>query len=123
VRRHVFIDRGSTDVDAELQSFAVDPGRAPKRIGGIGDTHCHGSTAEFPTLRFVCRHGISTYSARTSENWRVRTNNGLRLYYRQGVHNAGCNPIEASENQPTELAERKPHRRFSSQNCELVAQR
>jgi len=34
--RHLLCDRGLSDVDAELEQFAVDPRRAPKRVG---DTH------------------------------------------------------------------------------------
>ena len=30
---HIFGDRGLTNVDAELEEFAVDPGSAPQRIG------------------------------------------------------------------------------------------
>ena len=31
--RHVSADRGLADLDAELEQFAVDAGRAPERVG------------------------------------------------------------------------------------------
>src|ERR1700758_4946178 len=47
----------------------------------------------------------------------------LRLDDQQGVQNAGCKPIKSRENEPVELAEQKPLRRFSSQHIDLVARR
>ena len=44
------------------------------------------------------------------------TDNGLRLNDYQGIHNARRNPIEAGRNQPIEIAEGEPLRRFSSQH-------
>jgi hypothetical protein len=44
-----------------------------------------------------------------------------RLGDHQGVQNAGCKPIKARENEPVEIAENKPLRRFSAEHIELVA--
>jgi hypothetical protein len=47
----------------------------------------------------------------------------LRLDDHQGVQNAGFKPIKARENEPVEIAENKPLRRFSAQHIKLAAQR
>src|SRR5450631_3772652 len=41
---HIFGDRGLTNVDAELEEFAVNPGSTPHRIG---ETHCPDQLANF----------------------------------------------------------------------------
>jgi hypothetical protein len=50
----------------------------------------------------------------------VPADNGLRLDTHQAVQNAGCKPIKARENEPVEIAENKPLRRFSAEHIELV---
>jgi hypothetical protein len=46
--RHIFSDRGLTNVDAELEEFAVDPRRAPQRLARLTSwISCRISSATF----------------------------------------------------------------------------
>jgi hypothetical protein len=55
--RHISGDRGLTQIDAEFEQFAVDPGSAPKRVG---EAHVVDQLADFERDLSVCRQESDT---------------------------------------------------------------
>ena len=117
---HTFGDRGLTHIDAELEEFAVDPGRAPQRVGKahipdqLADSKWDLRSA-YPRARLP--------SPEQAKPGPVPADNRLWFDDHQGVQNVGRDPIEARKNEAVEIAENNPLWRFSVQHIELVAER
>ena len=98
----------------------MDPGSAPQ---WIGQAHIEDQLADFQRHLRPAAAAPRLPSPEQAETGAMPTDNGLRLYDRQGVQDAWRNLIEAGENQTIDIAESEPLRRFPSQHVELLAQR
>src|SRR6202023_1236003 len=117
--RHVFRHARLPDIDTELEELSVDPRRTPKRVGKA-------DLADQPA--YLKRHLRSSAADPRSpapvgpEPPTVPTNDRLRLDTCQDVPNTGEQPIEADKYQPVDVAEKRPLRRRSPQDIDLLAQ-
>jgi hypothetical protein len=117
---HILGDRGLTYIDAELEEFAMDPGRAPERIG---EAYIPDQLADFEWDLRSAYPRARLPSPEQAKPGPVPADNRLRLDDHQGVQNVGRDPIEARKNEAIKIVEDDPLRRFSAEDIELVAQR
>src|SRR6202047_3307298 len=108
-----------TDIDAELEKFAVDAWRSPEWIG----------EAHFPDelTRFQWYSRPATMASRLPapvqpETRAMPANNSVRLHDRQRLANVWKQPIETNEYQAVEDAEREFPRSSPPQNIYLLPQ-
>jgi hypothetical protein len=89
--RHIFADRGLTHIDAEFEEFAMDPRRAPERVG---EAHFADQLADFERdLRSAAARARLPSPEQAKPNT-APADHRLRLDDQQGVQNAGCKPIK-----------------------------
>src|ERR1035441_5635185 len=87
---HVFGDRGLANVDAKLEEFAMNPGSAPERIG---PAHVSNQLANFERDLWPAAATSRLPSPEQTKTGAMPTDDGLWLHNRQGVQNAGRDPI------------------------------
>ena len=115
---HVLGNRRLPDIDAKLEQFAMDPWRAPERVGDadvsdqLPDVHRHFRTTTTPT------RPPSPIQAKTSA---VPTNHGFRPNNCQDAQHIRSQAIEPSKYHPVDAAEGRPLRRLAPQDIQLVA--
>ena len=98
----------------------MDPRRTPK---WVGEAHIPDQLTDFEQDLRSAYPRARLPSPEQAKPGPVPADNRLRLDDQQGVQNARCKPIKARENEPVEIAENNPLRRFSAQHIKLVAQR
>src|SRR5262245_43639530 len=88
--RHVFCNRGLSDIDAKLEQFTVYPGSAPKRVG---DTYFANEAANVCRCRrsATARSGLPAPIG--SEAGTVPADQRLRPYDLLSVQSPGSQPI------------------------------
>src|SRR5271170_3794337 len=104
---HVFSDRGLTNVNAELEEFAMDSGSAPE---WIGMAHFSDQLANFDQ---DLRPAAAVPRLPSPEQAKARTmpsDDSLWLNGRQGVHPARRKSIEGGKDQAIETTEGEPLR-------------
>src|ERR1700751_2424013 len=116
---HVLGHAGLSDIDAELEEFAMDPRRSPQRIG---NAHLADK------LAYLRRYSWSATTAPRlpppvgSQPGGVPFNHGLRLHDRQGAQHPRSQTIQAGEYQTVLHPERRPFRRLPPQHIKLMTQ-
>ncbi len=96
----------------------MDPRGTPKRVG---EAHIPDQLTNFKRDLRSAAARARLPSPEQAKPSTVPVDDRLRLDDQQGIQNAGGKLIKACENEPVEIAENKPLRRFSSQHIELVA--
>ena len=109
---HILGNRRLTHIDAELEQFAMDPGRAPERIG---EAYIPDQLADFEWHFWPPHSRARLPSPEQAKPGPVPADNRLRFDDHQGVQNVGCDPIEARQNEAIKIVEDKPLWRFSGQ--------
>ena len=115
--RHVFRNRGLSDIDAELEQFAVYPRSAPK---GVRDTHLVNEVANLRRCPrpATARSGFPTpIGSKTSA---VPAHQRLWSYDFQSFQDPGSQAIEPNKQQPVDAAEGHSLRAFAPQDVELM---
>ena len=111
---HILGHAGLTDIDAELEKLAVDARRAPEWI-------CDAHLADEWHLRPATT--ASRLPAPVQPEARAMpANNGVRLHDRQRIADVRKQPIQTSEYQAVEGAERQSLRSSPPQNVYLLPQ-
>ena len=116
--RHVFCDRGLSNIDAELEQFAVYSRSAPKRVC---DTHLANETANVGRCHRPATARAGFPAPIGSEAGAVPAYQRLRPYDLQSVQHPGSQPIEPNKHQPVDAAQRHAFRGFAPQDVELVS--
>src|SRR5262245_34598337 len=83
---HILGDRGLTYIDAELEEFAMDPGRAPERIG---EAYIPDQLADFEGHFWPAYSRARLPSPEQAKPGPMPADDRLRLDDHQGVQNAG----------------------------------
>jgi len=114
---HVLRDRGLPDIDAELEQFAVDARRIPKRI-------CNAHLAnEVADLGWDTRSPAprSSFPAPIEpEPGAMPAEHGLRFDDLQGLENVGSQRVHAHEHQPVNAGEGQTARGLAAEHIQLV---
>jgi hypothetical protein len=116
--RHVLCDRGLSDIDAELEQFAVYPRSAPKRVC---DTHLANEAANVRRCRWPTAERSRFPAPIGSKAGAVPAYQRLRPYNLQSAQHPGSQPIEPNKQQPVDAAEGHSFRAFAPQDIELVS--
>src|ERR1700738_4626001 len=101
---HILGHARLSDIDAELEKLTVDARRSPQRVGNAHLTD---------KLAYLLRHRRPATTASRlpapvrSESRAMPTNNGVRLHDRQRIADVRKQPIQTSEYQAVEGAERQ----------------
>ena len=109
--RHVLCDRGLSDIDTELEQFAVYSRSAPKRVC---DTHLANEAANVRRCRRPATARSGFPAPIGSEAGAVPAHQRLRPYNLQSVHDPGSQPIEPNKQQPVDAAEGHSFRGFAT---------
>ena len=104
---HILGDRRLTHLDAELEEFAMDPGRTPERIG---KAHIPDQLTDFEWDLRSAYPRARLPSPEQAKPGPVTADNRLRFDDHQGIQNVGRNPIEARQNEAIKIVEDDPLR-------------
>ena len=113
---HVLCDRGS-DVNSELEQFAVYPRGAPKRIC---DAHLANEMANVRRCRWPATARSGFPAPKGSEAGTVPAYQRLWSHNFQSVQHFSSQAIEPNKHQPVDVAERHSLRGFAPQHVELM---
>src|SRR6202043_1396127 len=116
---HVLGHAGLSDIDAELEEFAMDPRRSPQRIG---NAHLADKLAYLRRYRWSAATAPRLPPPVRSEPCAVPFNHGLRLHDRQGAQHLRTQTIQAGEYQTVQHPEGRPFRRLPPQHVKLMTQ-
>src|SRR5712691_2989203 len=117
--RHVLGYTRLSDIDAELEQFAVDPRCTPQ---WVGKAHVTDQPAYLRRHLWPSPAGSRFPAPIGSEPCPVPTDHGIRLDDRQRAANIGEQPIKADEYQSVDAAEDKPLWRGPPQDIDLLVQ-
>ena len=117
---HVPGDRRLPDIDAKFEKFAMDPWRAPERIGDA-DVPDQLPNVQRQLRTTATRPGLS--SPIQAETCAVPTNDGFWSDNCQGAQHIRSQAIEPSKYHPVDAPEDRPLRRLAPQDIKLVAKR
>src|SRR5260370_39833836 len=117
--RHVLGYTRLSDIDAELEQFAVDPRCTPQ---WVGKAHVTDQLAYLRRHLWPSPEGSRFPAPIGSEPCPVPTDHGIRLDDRQRAANIGEQPIKADQYQSVDTADEKPFWRGPPQDVDLLAQ-
>src|SRR5215471_15236243 len=115
--RHVLRNRSLSDIDAELEQFAVYPGRTPERVC---DAHLADQAANVCRYRRPATEWPGFPAPIGSEPSAVPAQQRRRPYDLESVQHPRCESIEANKQQSVYAAEGYPLRATAPQNVELM---
>src|SRR5450759_1773048 len=117
---HILGHAGLPDFDTELEQLSMDPWSSPERIG---DAHLADQLSYFERHRGPATTASRLPAPIQPKTRAMPTNNSVGLHDRQRIANLWKQPIETSEYQVVEDAERKSLRSSTPQNVNLLPQR